>query len=152
MATVLCFENVQTDDGKDGQWRPVDDPPFLAERSGLLVAELPAPAQGYPRAFVNGLEVVAGIQLVRPGDLVRITLARDRSVSYVVGRPVPAREAGDGRPCAFTGLPIRGQAVRCTCGLLMAVEAVDQIDQCPQCARQLKAETEANDWPPEELL
>ncbi len=152
MSSILCYEGVEAGDGSRTEWRPVLDPPYLSERSGMLVAELPPSERGYPRAFVNGLEVIAGVQLVRPGDIVRIYLSEGRSVSYVVGVCAAVREAGEGRPCAFTGLPIRGQAIHCTCGLLMTEEAIAQLGQCPQCGHELNPEAGTRSLPPEELL
>lgn len=154
MSSVLCYQEATASDGSRQEWRAVFDPPCLAERSGMLVVELPAsePASRPPRAFVNGLEVIAGVQVVRAGDIVRIVEADGRCVSYVVGRPAPAREPGGGRPCGFTGLPIRGQAINCTCGLLMMEEAVEQLRQCPVCGRDLSPEAGPGELPSEAML
>jgi len=166
MASVVCFEQVKAADGPGTQWCERRDPPFVAERGGMLVAELPTTGKPYPRAYVNGLEVIAGVQRVHTGDLVRIVLAKDEVVSYVVGRCVAAREPGAGRTCAFTGLPIRGQAVRCACGLIVNDDVAAQLSDCPLCGRPLAAKvseeifgdslghfgTGQADWPPEELL
>jgi len=152
MASVVCFEAVRAGNGGEPVWQQVTDPPYVAERSGMLVAELPSADKGYPRASVNGLAVVAGVQRVRPGDLVRVELGPDQATSYVVGSPAPAREPGQGRPCAFTGLPVRGAAFRCVCGMLLAEEVVAQLGHCPGCAAPLNAQADARRCPPEELL
>lgn len=152
MSAILCFQGVEQGGGDGTEWRPVVNPPYLAERGGMLVVELPPTERGYPRAFVNGLEVIAGIQVVQPGDIVRILLNQGESLTYVVGRCAAVRERGEGRMCDFTGLPVHGGAVRCPCGLFMAEEAIAQLGACPRCGRALDPEAATREVPPEEMI
>ena len=130
-------------------WRRITAPPLLSDRQGVLVVELPQ--RGRCRAFVNGLDVLGGLQVVERGDLVRVIDAEGAEVSYVVGRVLPSAEPGEGRPCQFTGKPIDGEAVACSsCGALFAREVCEQLGRCPACGEPLGEEED--DVPPGEEL
>jgi hypothetical protein len=147
MSTIVCYQPEQ-EQGDRPVWRRIATPRFLTERQGVLLIELPR--RGRYRAFVNGLDVVGGLQVVERGDLVRVIDPAGEEVSYVVGRVLPSAEPGEGRPCQFTGKPIDGEAVVCaSCGSLFAREVCDQLNRCPVCAEPLGDE---DDVPPEEEL
>ena len=70
-------------------------------------------------------------------------------IIYVVGRTLPVPEPGGGRFCQFTGRPLDGQAIRCSCKSLFALEVAEQLGSCPCCQRPLNDKEEP---PPEEIL
>lgn len=147
MSTIVCYQPECLEGGQDA-WRRITDPEHLSQRQGTLVVELPK--RGRYRAFVNGLDVLGGIQVVDRGDLVRIVDPGGEEVSYVVGRVSTSLEPGGGRPCQFTGMPIDSQAVACSsCGALFAEEVSEQLDACPACGEPLGQHDEL---PPEEEL
>ena len=149
MAAIVCYEpEVQECEEDRSAWRRITDPRHLSRRQGTLVLELPK--RGRYRALVNGLDVLGRIQVIEPGDLVRVFEPGGAELSYVVGRTLAAREPGDGRTCQFTGRPIAGEAVRCSgCGAVFAAEVAGQLGKCPVCGEPLGDEDEV---PPEEEL
>ena len=147
MTTIVCYEP-QADEEDRAVWRRVTDAPYLIERQGTLVIELPE--RGRCRALVNGLDVLGRIQVVERGDLVRVFEPGGTETSYVVGRVVPSVEPGEGRPCQFTGKPIAGKAILCSsCHSLFALEVAEQLEGCPVCGAPLGGQDEP---PPEEEL
>ncbi|MBN2564802.1 MAG: hypothetical protein JXB46_03745 [Candidatus Eisenbacteria bacterium] len=155
MKTAICFQIAE--DNSVVQWVPQDNPPFLVNRSGMLVVELPMGEDEPPRVFVDGMVVVARTHLVPLGALVRIVWPDGRTIAYKVHRPVIDHqvEPGNGRPCGFTGLPIKGEAVRCPgagCGLLLASEVVTQVERCPRCNTSLQTRPTPEEMPGEEEL
>ena len=150
MATVRCFEAKATDQGVV-TWQKVAAPPHFVVRSGVAYLEAPGAGKRRVRAYVNGMEVIAGIQVVVRGDLVRIIMGKGEEASYVVGGVVADTVPGEGQPCSFSGLPIQGMAVRCACGAVLSEEAAKQIGQCPKCEEPLGG-NEDEQVPGEELL
>ncbi|OHB85857.1 MAG: hypothetical protein A2V98_22245 [Planctomycetes bacterium RBG_16_64_12] len=147
MPTIVCYRPESTEGDQDA-WRKVTDPEFLSECQGTMVVELPK--RGRYRAFVNGLDVLGGIQVVERGDLVEVTGPNGAEVSYVVGRVLASVEPGNGRTCQFTGAPIKGQGITCwSCGALFAQEVAEQLGNCPVCGEPLG---EHDELPPEEEL
>jgi hypothetical protein len=147
MSTIICYQP-ECLEGHQDAWRRITDPEHLSQRQGTLVVEFPK--QGRYRGFVNGLDVLGGIQVVERGDLVRIVGPSGVEVSYVVGRVSPSLEPGGGRTCQFTGVPIGGQAIACwSCGALFAEEVSEQLEGCPVCGEPLG---EHDELPPEEEL
>ena len=147
MSSIVCYQP-ECEQGDRPVWRRITAPRFLTERQGLLVLQLPR--RGRYRAFVNGLGVVGGLQVVQRGDLVRVIDPGGEEISYVVGRVLPSVQPGEGRSCQFTGKPIDGEAVACTsCGALFGREVCEQLRACPACAEPLGEEDEV---PPEEEL
>ena len=140
---TICYQAV-TDGGQTG-WRRTVVPPCLTNYGGTLLVTPPRRS----RAFVNGLEVAGGLQVVEHGDLVRIARRGRPEISYVVGQVSATQEPGNGRTCQLTGRPINGQAVRCSCGSLFASEVSEQLGTCPGCQHPLD---ERDEPPPEELL
>jgi len=149
MTTIVCYEPQAEEDEEDrAVWRRITDAPYLTERQGTLVIELPE--RGPCRALVNGLDVLGRIQVVERGDLVRVFGPGGAELSYVVGRAVPSVEPGEGRACQLTGRPIAGRAVLCSCcHRTFALEVAEQLGDCPVCGEPLGTEDE---MPPEEEL
>lgn len=147
MSSIVCYQPESAPEDRP-VWRRITAPRLLSERQGLLVLELPR--RGRYRAFVNGLDVVGGLQVVQRGDLVRVIEPGGEEVCYVVGRVLPSVQPGAGRACQFTGKPIDGEAVACTsCGALLAREVCQQLGGCPACGEPLG---EQDEEPPEEEL
>jgi hypothetical protein len=147
MSTIVCYQP-ESAEGDRPVWRRITGPRFLSERQGILVLELPK--RGRYRAFVNGLDVLGGLQVVRRGDLVRVIDPGGTEFSYVVGRVLPSAQPGAGRPCQFTGKPIHDEAVECSsCGALFAQVVSEQLGSCPACGEPLGDQDEV---PPEEEL
>jgi len=147
MTTIVCYEP-QAEETDRAVWRRITDAPYLTERQGTLVLELPG-RRRY-RALVNGLDVLGRIQVVERGDLVRVFEPGGAEVSYVVGRAMPSVEPGGGRACQLTGKPIVGEAILCSsCNSMFALEVAEQLGDCPVCGAPLGVEDEV---PPEEEL
>jgi len=147
MPTIVCYqaESAQAD---AAAWRRITGPEFLSEQQGTLFVQLPQ--RGRYRAFVNGLDVVGGIQVVERGDLVRVLAPNGTEIAYVVGRVLASVEPGDGRACQFTGKSITGQAIACWgCSALFAKEVAEQLGNCPVCKEPFG---DHDDRPPEEEL
>jgi len=147
MTTIVCYEPQPEQDDR-AVWRRVTDAPYLTERQGTLLIELPERRRC--RALVNGLDVLGRIQVVERGDLVRVFEPGGREIAFVVGRAMPSVEPGEGRACQLTGRPIAGRAVRCSsCRRTFALEVAEQLGDCPLCGEPLGTEDE---MPPEEEL
>lgn len=142
MNSITCFEPAEADG-----WRQSAGPRYLCEQDGTLLIDLGRTARR--QVHVNGLPVIGGLQVVQAGDLVRIARANRPDLTYIVGGVQAVRQPGRGRRCQFTGLPIKGEAVRCACGALYSSDVADQMADCPQCQASLRGQLPA---PPEELL
>ena len=135
-------------DGNQSRWEEWKDPPLVVAHGEDDVLELPAASP--PRAYVNGYPVVSGTQALQTGDLVRVMSTNGPNVFFrYAGRSRGVSEDGRGRRCAFTGRPIRGAAVRCACGRIMAEAVAEQIGVCA-CGATLKGGH--GEAPPEELM
>ena len=150
MATVRCFEAKAGGQGVV-TWQKVAGPAHFVVRSGVVYLEVPGAGKRRVRAYVNGMEVIAGIQVVVRGDLVRIVMGKGEEASYVVGSVVADMAPGEGQTCSFSGMPIRGMAVRCACGAVLSEEAAKQIGQCPKCEEPLGGDKD-DQVPGEEML
>ena len=119
-----------------------------------MMLELPATRREYPKAVVNGMDVIAGTQLLRPGDLVRVMTGKAEEHTYVVGQLLPSPETAGGGTDAFTGLQLSPEqpAVRCVCGSVLAEEVAVQIEVCPKCGRQLNADITEDEHPGDEMI
>jgi len=147
MSTIVCYKP-EFGESEEGAWLRITDPDFLSQRQDTLVLELPN--RGSYRAFVNGLDVLGGIQVVERGDLVRVTAPDGEQIAYVVGRALSSTEPGGGRACQFSGKTIDGQATICSsCGAVFAQEVVEQLGDCPACREPLG---DHDELPPEEEL
>jgi len=144
MTEVACWQSRHDEEADLSTWQSVPPPPWLQwVGDELAVALLPGRS-----GTVNGLPVVAGLQVVRPGDLVRVTAPDGSATALVVGQVQARREPGNGRTCQFSGLAIRGEAVRCSCGRLFCATVQKTYDRCPGCGRQFEADVR----PSERLL
>ena len=146
MNTTVAFEAQQESQAEDARWRQVSPAPHVLSSGGydMVVEE-----EGL-RAFVNGLPVIGGMQVIQPGDLVRITGSGQERFFQYAGARTDTREEGGGRPCAFTGIPIPGVAVKCgACERVVSEAVATQVGACV-CGRSLKAGDQTA--PGEELL
>ena len=100
------------------------------------------------------MEVIAGTQALRPGDLVRVANNRTDERTYVVGRLLPSAATGEGGMDAFTGLRLSPEqpAVRCVCGSVVAEAVAEEIERCPQCGKHLRADLAEDEHPELELV
>ena len=102
------------------------------------------------RAYVNG-HLVVGLQKLEVDDFVRLCTAGGMLAFRYAGRGGLPAEPGAGRPCAFTGFPIHGLAMRCAaCGRVVSQAAAAQIGECA-CGQPLGVAQQPV-APPEELL
>ena len=133
MPTVIAFA-VEEPGGKAPlKWRRLTAPPGLVSHGGADFVQEPPGGS----AAVNGFTVV-GLQVLRPGDLVRV-VAGGRETAYVYRGRRPTIEPGRGRACRVTGLPITGQAMICTCGqLIIKEEVARKLARCPVCQAELQ--------------
>jgi len=124
----MAFQVVEAAE-TDPVWELVSDPPGVVDLGGRDFIMEPDGAD--QRAYVNGLPVIL-MQPIEQDDLLLITGPSDRQLSYRhVGRRSAHVEDGRGRPCAFTGMPIQGPAVRCAaCGRVIAREVVEEDPEC----------------------
>jgi hypothetical protein len=115
---------------------------------GALVFQPP----GRVPASVNGIPVI-GFQVLRSGDVVQLEDDPGGNPrSFRVGRVLAQVRSGEGRRCRYTGLPITGDAIECSCGMIYARAVAQHIHLClnPRCSQSLE-DVEAP-FPPEELL
>lgn len=139
-----------TPGGEGVCWRSLTEPPYLEQLGQDALIRLPL--TGRARAYVNGLRVIGGLQIVREGDLVTIVEPFGKQISYVVFGWHGQVEPGNGRRCSFTGRPIDGAAVRCfACGRVVAEAVATRIEACPGCKSPLGSRRDAR-LPVEELL
>jgi len=147
---IVCWQPEAGQEPNQGGWRRVESPPYLRrghERD--LVLELPASGSRH-RAFVNGMPAVGGIQVLRTGDLLLLVDGdTGAATSYIIGQTELDTEAGEGCVCQFTGLAIRGNAVRCACGAVFAEDVRRQLAVCPRCGGTFD---QTDHEPPMELL
>jgi hypothetical protein len=130
-------------------WKFITDPPYVVSYAGNDFVEVPE--ESGLSAYVNGFKVV-GLQVLEPGDFVRVFSHRKKKVSFrFAGRTSVTVEPGDGRICAFTRIPIKGMAVICRrCGKVLSEEVMKQIGSC-LCGSPLKHDAK-QDQPSEDLL
>jgi len=146
---ALCSKSKPTKYGEMLVWEQLPDPPYL-EECGPHTWLLPPKNL---RAYVNGLPVVRGAQVLRQRDLVCVVPEGGKSISYQVVARGATLESGEGRHCSFTGRPIAGPAVRCSfCGSLVAAAVAKEIRSCPACRRPLALDNAPPEMPGEELL
>jgi hypothetical protein len=139
-----CHE-ASTDEQGHPAWRHVAAPNCITKRLGIILLELPADS----KASCNGVSVVE-IQVLEPGDIVRIKKSGEEEKCDHIGKLLPLCEPGAGRPDSFTGLPIEADALCCSCGELYdAQRTVPQIKECIVCGKSLNDDVE---YPSEELL
>lgn len=136
--------------GDELMWETLDSPPFLINRGKHAFLIPPRRA----RAYVNGIPVVGGIQAVQSGDLVCVVEdGADIAISYRVEVGHASAEPGQGRPCAFTGRPITGMAVRCAaCDRVVHVDVAREIENCPACGSRFLTDGAHPEGIAEELL
>lgn len=141
---VVCWK--PTDDKPDDQdgWTRFDASRYLTEFDGFLVLKLPLRCRG----AVDGLPVYGGIQRVTAGNLVRIWNANGSEVQFVIGQVNAHVQRGDNSQCQFCGLPITGEALRCSCGRVFCLSIRESYSECPLCGQPFEADTQ----PPGELL
>lgn len=150
MAATMAFRRGEAEAGDEARWVDMPNPPYLSSYGDDDFVYLPDEAGLL--AYVNGVEVVAGLQAIKPGDFVRIVRrGREETAYRFAGRCAATAEPGGGRRCAFTRMPIEGDAVRCRgCGGWVSAKVVEQIGACA-CGRALSADRQAPP-PAEELL
>jgi hypothetical protein len=150
MVQGIAFKIACQGDVEETHWTLLPKPPYLRAFGGRLFVRVPK--SGYSgKLFVNGYPVL-GMQAVDTGDWVRLVKRDGESTVYrVAARASAVMAEGHGRPCAFTGLPIRGEAVCClACGRLYSPATAEQIEVC-MCGTLLKPDV-APAVPEEELL
>jgi hypothetical protein len=150
MPTILAFQRATEVSDDEVWWTELPDPPYVTTLGDDEFVQLPADRQ--VSAYVNGVRVMGGLQALLPGDFVRVLHREGEAVAFrFAGRSAGAVEPGRGRRCAFTRMPIEGDAVRCRpCGRLVSASVVEQVGACV-CGRTLQLERESS-FPAEELL
>lgn len=150
MTELTAYMSGIKEDSEVAFWKFITDPPFVASYGGDDFVEVPEESR--LRAYVNGFKVVGGLQVLEPGDFVRVFSSKKKEVSFsFAGRTSVTIEPGDGRICAFTRIPIKGMAVICrVCGKVFSEEVMEQIGSC-LCGSLLKRDTKL-DQPSEDLL
>jgi hypothetical protein len=141
---ISCWQARHDEQTDQSVWQSISPPPWLKWFGSELALMLPAGCSG----LVNGLPAVGALQVVGPGDLVRVTAKDDSQTAFVVGQVHAESEPGNGRTCRFCGLPIQGDAIRCSCGRLFCATILKTYDRCPGCNQQFEADTR----PSERLL
>jgi len=148
-ATAAAFVAAAETEAREARWQTTTRLPGLIRLGGEDFVE-GGPGRRRRRVYVNGFPVV-GLQVLRPGDLVRIPRRRGEICYRYAGRVADGFEPAGGRTCAFTGRPIEGQAYRCPrCERVLSRAAAEQMGACI-CGRPLGPGAAA-ETPPEELL
>lgn len=152
MSPLSPYRRAEDDQDGRGRWDCVAPPEEVLQCGpDCFVMAADAGRRRGRGIYVNGRPVI-GLQAVRSGDFVRITHRDGATDSYRLG-PCPAEaEPGEGRRCAFTGLPISGPAIRCPgCGRLYKEAVIEETErQCPVCGTAVDTDPEP-DWPEEVL-
>ena len=135
MPRLLCFETFV--DGAGMACRQIFDPPQVtAATDGTLILQPPPQV----KATVNGVLVVL-FQVLCQGDTIQIDLPSSQTPTcFRVGRVLPHLRPGAGRRCRFTGLPIPGEAMECSCGMFYSLDSARYLKRClnPDCQRPLQ--------------
>ena len=149
MTTTSAFVPSLADGEDERRWDLISDPPHVVSYGDDDFVQLPDEAE--ITAYVNGVRVIGGLQLIEAGDLVRVIQRGPTGVSYrFAGRPTSRVEPGNGRRCAFTRMPIDGSAVRCgQCDRVVSEKVAQQIGSCV-CGTPLAPNSPAT--PPAEVL
>lgn len=150
MAKVTAYMPGIKENSEVASWKLVSDPPYVVSYAGDDFVEVPEESELH--VYVNGYKVVGGLQVLEPGDFVRVFSRRKKEVSFrFAGRISVTVEPGDGRICAFTRIPIKGMAVICRrCGKVLSEKVMKQIGSCV-CGMPLKNDAK-QDQPSEDLL
>jgi len=149
MAELTAYMPGTKENSEGAYWKLITDPPYVVSYAGDDFVEVPE--ESGLHAYVNGYKVVGGLQVLEPGDFVRVFSHRKKEVSFrFAGRVSVNVEPGDGRICAFTRIPIKGMAVICRrCGKVLSEKVMKQIGSCV-CGKPLKHDN--NQDPPSENL
>ena len=144
MAGINCWRPQQDAESGESRWCGQATPDYLRRTGGLWMLDLP---HGY-RGTVNGLPIVGGVQVVGPGDLVRVTDPARREKEFSLGRGGSTIVAANDRTCRFCGVPIVGDGLECKCGAVFCAGVGDTVGNCPECGEALSPEEQ----PSEQLL
>ena len=134
MTMLAAFQSVQDEYG-DYSWRRLDTIPAVVSYGKDDFAAGAVSSRG-TRSYVNGCRVL-GLALLKPGDIVVVRKPSGAVMSFCFRGRCAVREAGQGRICGLTHLPIEGQAVRCPCGCIVDEAVAVQLGACPQCGADL---------------
>ena len=147
---LAAFKRIE--DAGGPSWKPVQNLPYGFQHGTDTFIRLKPSPRGKARASVNGYPVMGGFQIVETGDIIRIANGKGQVSTYrLMQASGTCPEPGEGRRCAFTGLPINGQALRCLpCGRLVCATVAGQVGVCA-CKGSLES-TAAQNCPAEELL
>lgn len=142
----------RSEDAQGPGWTAIPDLPFAIQHGRHTFIRLQPGDRHTVHATVNGYPIVGGFQRIEAGDTVRIVQGQDDAAIFRLRQAQGTRpEAGAGRLCDFTGLPIKGDALRClACMRIFRPSVAEHIGICI-CGHSLKPDTPPA-YPEEELL
>lgn len=150
MTTTIAFTRSTAESEQELRWEQITNAPYVVCYGSDDFVELPS--RPGLHAYVNGMKVVGRIQIIHPGDFVRIIQnGTEETFFRFVGHCGTKAERAQGERCAFTRTVIKGMAVRCgVCDRTVSERVAQQIGSCV-CGTPL-CQDDQLETPAEELL